>query len=81
MPDIEIGRNRKGDYAILKVTRNDPVYSEDEIIGLEGYKNIGVIHVPSKCKVVCGTIEKKDLLEAFLQRESTTNIKKFLTQG
>ena len=81
MPDIEIGRNKKGNYAILKITRSDPVVSEDEIIGLNDYKSIGKIHIPGSVYVHCGEIEKERLLEIFLERASTTTIKELLAQG
>ena len=77
MPDVEIGVNKKGHYAVLRITRCDPVLSEDEIIGLRDYRKKITFHVPGKCKVYCGEIEKGELLRLFLQRESTTEIKEF----
>ena len=74
MPDIEIGKNKKGHYAILTITRSYPVISEDEVTGFKKYKSLGKIHIPATVSVHCGKIKKKDLLEMFLQRASTTTI-------
>jgi len=80
MPQIEIGKNRKGKLAILKIIRNEPIYSEDEIIGLEGYRRMGNVHISSDYAVCCGEIEKSRLLEILLENDSKVNeIKKLLT--
>lgn len=74
MPDIEIGMNRKGKYAILKITRSYPVYSEDEIIGLSGYRKRGSAHIPATCDVKCGEISKSELQRILMKRESNTDL-------
>ena len=76
MPDIEIGMNRKGGYAILRITRSDPVCSEYEIIGLRGYSKRGSAHVPASCQLMCGEISKEKLQSILMKRESNTNLSK-----
>lgn len=73
MPEIEVGKNKKGEFAILKIKRNEPTYSEEEIIGLGGYKTIGSVHVPSDCEIYCGEIERTRLLEILSENESDIN--------
>lgn len=76
MPEIEIGMNRRGEYAILKIKRSYPVYSEEEIDGLPGYVKRGIAHIPAKREIVCGKISKEELKKILGEAESSTNISK-----
>ena len=80
MPEVEIGRNSKGDFAVLKIVRSNPAYSVDEIMGLEEYKSIGVIHIPSDVGICCGPIEKNRLQSLINSNDNDIKkIKKYLT--
>lgn len=79
MPEVEVGRNRKGEFAVLKVTSNNPSYSVNEVVGLKGYRRIGVIHIPSSVKIYCGPIEKEILQDFMISNDnSVKKIKRFL---
>jgi len=73
MPKIEIGRNEKGEFAILKVmTSRTACFTQT---GLEDYKSIGIpIDVPSGYEVNPGKVKKEYLLKMLSEQES--NIKK-----